>query len=870
MVLLSLNCILITESTSTSFPVKIQSEETVGVLKDEIIKKKPNAFEKIDADLLRRWKVSISVNESKEVIDQVLKDLKEEHELNPGWCLQGEDLLLDGASGFIHIAVKAPPTPEAHAASTIRKKAIPSKGIYSELAQIVEESRQAHVKHNIDPAKVVAAQKKKLGPFYEKPLPYGETEDLMSPAMLGLLRNKQPMSTDNKTLLEIVGRDVGRTTGHSVVAMVGRSGSGKTATVIDLARTHFVIYCICCDPRSMASPDFKDPNFVTLAQDVEQMYASFPKPALNALNDLVQYDTRLKRLAGERVMLEFLARRLFLQVLFSIDPNLEPLQFFREQANGGAITIRELVKKLRMYDADTIVDMHHQVEKSLAEYLTKRGLGLVVALDEAQVAGNRILPRTFIAPSSIVENKILDGKGRILDIHLRGFLTPLCATLSHMRSTLVVLGTSMSLQDADDVYPAVGKRTNFHRITQFPVFNEEDVQNVLSELVDISDCTIPRVKRQKLTGRARFSASVVTEMFECRHIEPHSSKQAKLDKVVDLAIARSKLSLQAGVRQLLTDDETGDVAHLLGRMVLAYKLHGGKTQFSISTQADFVDKAVCSLQLQKDGVNWLMEEPLVVEVVEEELKLLGKDLVFLGHLHQLYEILQNLGLKSSAKGNCLEPLVWRALQRFNNFYLVDLPFLKGIELPAWCQGLKLQINEINTAQGYGYGLRDDTRGDLQLLLERPSNKLLAEKSGTRQDGAWFFSNPQYAGSLGIKFYSNTIPQSHHEENETSTDIRCRFMKADGEKMYKSLSRIREDFVKSGGHKITGILRIHIELPCVKGEQHVTHIKKDPATGTEDVMVYINMSNMDDFFFDGIEEKKTEIIRLRDLIRYVIK
>lgn len=50
------------------------------------------------------------------------------------------------------------------------------------------------------------------------------------------------------------------------VAMVGRSGSGKTAMVIELARKHFVVYCVCCDPCSMSSLDFKDPNFITLAR----------------------------------------------------------------------------------------------------------------------------------------------------------------------------------------------------------------------------------------------------------------------------------------------------------------------------------------------------------------------------------------------------------------------------------------------------------------------------------------------------------------------------------------------------------------------------------------------------------------------------
>lgn len=262
----------------------------------------------------------------------------------------------------------------------------------------------------------------------------------MNLAMLGMILGKEPMSSDNKTLREVVKSDIGKTTRHSEVAIVGRSGSGKTAIVIELAKRHFVVYCVCCDSRSMSSPDFKDPNFITLARDVESMCVSLPKPEPESLYDLIKNDSTLKRRAGDRVELEFLARLLFLQPLFNINPDLEPLQFFCEQTNGGATTIETLVHMLRAYDTGTIDLMSRQVQNKLAGYLTKRGQGLVIALDEAQVAESRILAGQFTAPFSIGSNQnILGGKNQVQNRHRRGFLTPLCATLGDVRATLVVL-----------------------------------------------------------------------------------------------------------------------------------------------------------------------------------------------------------------------------------------------------------------------------------------------------------------------------------------------------------------------------------------------------------------------------------------------
>ncbi|KAF9367953.1 hypothetical protein CPB97_005116 [Podila verticillata] len=263
-----------------------------------------------------------------------------------------------------------------------------------------------------------------------------------------------------------------------------------------------------------------------------------------------------------------------------------------------------------------------------------------------------------------------------------------------------------------------------------------------------------------------------------------------------------------------------------------------------------------------------MDELMVIEAVQEELMASDKDPAFLEYLDQLYQIVTNFGVASTSKGDALEPLVRRSLQRFNGFRLVDLPFLQGIALPKWCDDLELQIDEFNTANGFGY-TDSGVAADLAFLTECPPNKMLIASFGTRPDGVWFFSDKRYAGSLAIKFYSSRISRKKHKENETSSDIRCCFLQKDGLASNSSLANIRGNFMSSGTpSNLKGILRIHLEFPDVQNGIPPTHIKRNPTTGVEDVMVYINLSNMDNFFFEGISEYKDDMVKLKRLIRFV--
>ncbi|KAF9082457.1 hypothetical protein BGX29_003872, partial [Mortierella sp. GBA35] len=419
--------------------------------------------------------------------------------------------------------------------------------------------------------------------------------------------------------------------------------------------------------------------------------------------------------------------------------------------------------------------------------------------------------------------------------------------------------------NADHVYSALDKTINFTRITDFPQFSSNDVNKMISDLVDLSDCEIPPAKRRKLSGRARFSLGIIKRLIITDQTQ--FSKQSTLDSAVDRTIEHVKLGLRDGVRTILESDKTGEAARLLSRMVLAYHLQDAKISFSSQQQSDFVDKALCRLRQHPDGVHLIMDEPMVIEAVEEELKASGKDSALMEYLDQLYQIVTNFGVASTSKGDALEPLVRRSLQRFNGLRLMDLPFLQGIALPKWCDDLKLQIDGINTANGFGY-TDSGVAADLAFLTECPPNKMLIANFGTRPDGIWFFSDKRYAGSLAIKFYSSSVPQQKHIENETSSDIRACFLQKDGT-LNEKLANFRHDFVASGTpSSVRGILRIHLELPDVKNGMPATHVRTNPATGIEDVMVYINLSNMDDFFFEGIEEHKGDMVKLKNVIRFV--
>ncbi|KAF9543651.1 hypothetical protein EC957_000583 [Mortierella hygrophila] len=860
-------CLIDEEATSNAIPVEIPSSGTVDDLKISIKNGKTSDFNDFNADRL----VSIPGDDDNDDDDEqpiLLDKVSEEMKLTATTKLS-KVVDTELPEDTIHIPVQRPPP-----ASPTRPISVRASDIEKELVGILKTFSCRHVTHSIDPKDVETAQREKLGPFYKRTLPYHDPATNTSLVMLGLALDKKVKTGYDKTLRYIVYDDFGLRDSHSVVAMVAPPGSGKTATVVDLAAEHFVVYFACCSAGATDSPDFKDPNFVNLAKDVERIYTDRADREPTTLDELLDLDSNVKALIGERVELEILARLVFLQLLLNNNPKLEPIQYFREQTTGGASTIGELADRLREYDNNTIQAMLHEVETKVDSLLGVKGNCLVIALDEAHIAEKEILADKLVSPFAMAKSRggLFDDNNQIRSELRRGFLTPLTAALNNIKATLVILGTKLSLQDTDHVYTDVGKKTSLINVMDFPRFDQDDVDKILSDLVDMSDCEISPAKRHKLTGRAQFSVGVIDRLVASGSIQ--ASKQDILDNAIDDTIEYVMGVLRKGARTILESDKTGEDARLLRRMVLAYHLQDDKISFPSRHQSDYVEMGLCRLLPHHNGdIHLVMDEPMVVEAVEEELKASHRDSAFSEYLGLLYQSVNNFGVTSTSKENVLELLVRRSLQRFSGCRLVDLPFLRGVTLPTWCYTLQFQIDSINTAKEFGY-TAIGIRGDLAFLTERPPNKMLIACSSACPHGSWFFSNRRYAGSLAIQLYSGRQVGRVNDSIGYSSSVRDCFSPYFGYsrsslKGNPSLKDIRSDFEDSRiPSDLRGTLRIHVVFPDGECRMPATHTWRHPVTGIEDVMVYINLLNMDDLFFEGISEQKDDMVLLKKLIRFV--
>ncbi|KAK3838887.1 MAG: hypothetical protein J3R72DRAFT_180847 [Linnemannia gamsii] len=279
--LLTLNCLVDGLPTSRAFSIKISFTDTVGDLKKLIKAEQTPAFDDITVDQLNLWYVSIPDDDDDDEIPIVLGNVNNKDKKK----LRATRGLLEvfpdkPPKNTIHVIIQRPqvhaplpfraltPLPgylsgESRPATPIQLKSVPKDQIEKELTVVLEGVSHHHITEPVDPKDVESSQRERLGPFYKRTLPYHETATDTSLVMLGLELDKQASMSDGETLHSIVEGDIGRYTDHRVVAMVALSGSGKTATVVDLASKHFVIYCVCC---SRVQPFLQDSRIRDLSR----------------------------------------------------------------------------------------------------------------------------------------------------------------------------------------------------------------------------------------------------------------------------------------------------------------------------------------------------------------------------------------------------------------------------------------------------------------------------------------------------------------------------------------------------------------------------------------------------------------------------
>ena len=98
-----LNCFVLGDDDERVFPVKIQRNDNVGILKDKIKKKKSHLLSDIDASDLDLWKVCSPIDDPTSKRPQAERPLRDNKRLSSLW--DG-----DPSDDDLHILVKAPST----------------------------------------------------------------------------------------------------------------------------------------------------------------------------------------------------------------------------------------------------------------------------------------------------------------------------------------------------------------------------------------------------------------------------------------------------------------------------------------------------------------------------------------------------------------------------------------------------------------------------------------------------------------------------------------------------------------------------------------------------------------------------------------
>ncbi|KAI8597623.1 hypothetical protein EDD21DRAFT_418528 [Dissophora ornata] len=148
------------------------SNKRIATGVDFIKTKKTVQFSDVDVDQLTLWLVKTP--EDKEDSPVTVDALEGKTELKHlRTCLS--ELLPDGPDNNTYIVMQRPQA----------GKAVPYNDVNPELANIINGANGLHRKHSADAKGVGIFQRKTLGPFYKRPLPYNTSATGISLAMLG-------------------------------------------------------------------------------------------------------------------------------------------------------------------------------------------------------------------------------------------------------------------------------------------------------------------------------------------------------------------------------------------------------------------------------------------------------------------------------------------------------------------------------------------------------------------------------------------------------------------------------------------------------------------------------------------------------------
>eukprot|EP00727_Mastigamoeba_balamuthi_P012891 m51a1_g8224 putative dynein heavy chain axonemal (4742) ;mRNA; r:111319-133683 len=405
------------------------------------------------------------------------------------------------------------------------------------------------------------AQRAALGPLFLRPLPVvGKT---FCPPLLGCLAGQHPRvrrpfygERTSRTVRTVVDedRDSRMSFGNTVV-LIGGPGTGKTATVVDVASKHFVVYMSAAG----LSADLPDPHYSSLARDVENIAATYdsmhptnssaPATPEEVWRYLQDRHHKVHEAARARIEADLVGRLLLLLALLRRDGcALSPVAFLDAQVRGvGAGAVQLAINAVWAATAGDVYNTQ-KLLRAVVERVVSAAEGraaVVLACDDMQHA--RRLLRGYLMDREVAfhdgDHPLLDSSGTgIREYFRRDFTSALALTLASYGLTCV-LRSSPELGVAPSYHIKIGVKSPIDWITVFPP--PEDPWALLGLLINTRGCTLSPQQLQALGSSHKLVCCVVAKLLAQR--DTIADRQQRLNYAIHEAIDEHAQSVLVSV-----------------------------------------------------------------------------------------------------------------------------------------------------------------------------------------------------------------------------------------------------------------------------------------------------------------------------------
>eukprot|EP00727_Mastigamoeba_balamuthi_P010236 m51a1_g5835 hypothetical protein (539) ;mRNA; r:283827-286169 len=415
---------------------------------------------------------------------------------------------------------------------------------------LVEEIRSGFTEPQLpDPRKVAQQQQEALGDFFRRPLPVGARAMAACLPLAGAVTSQSSQTAARpgrrgRTLSKIVADDAAQGI-NTVVALAGRSGAGKTATIVDLSRRHYVVYlCAVTAGHIRNLEDIPDPLYTALDSDVFQMSLDYHKQFGAALS-WEAMKARHRAVFGSacrRVTADLVGRLAFLLFLLEREAKrgraLDPSYYFLVQTLENPSVQRIIQTVWRRLDASKVSGLFSVIKRHVDTHVNRlEGARSVVLVGDEMQMTKELLGGYLMSTEALASSEsVLGAQGQLPVKHRRYFLSAVSSAFAESRYTVVLLGDTRTLVLADHVCLAVGKQAAFETLTQFPLCT--DPRGMLDRLVNMDGCVLSDEQAAVLKGRMRLSILVVGFLLQQGPLDPSDSrsKQDRLDDAIRAAV----------------------------------------------------------------------------------------------------------------------------------------------------------------------------------------------------------------------------------------------------------------------------------------------------------------------------------------------